>query len=161
MLLLFNFSVIIYNKEEHTAVTAPQDTMWEISDTPLGNLDVVDCNSRLLGSPVSTGTVSVKSRVASIFRNCTDISWHWVTWQDCTARANMHKQRFWIQGDQIMILHSSMQHFSQLQFLRFQGPRREAQKATAFKDHFCYGISSPITLVQLKYVNSFNCPTWN
>lgn len=34
LLLLFNFSVIIYDKEEHTAVTASQDTVWEFSLPP-------------------------------------------------------------------------------------------------------------------------------
>lgn len=30
------------------------------------------------------------------------------------------------------------------------------RKTTAFKDHFCNGISFPIALVQLKYANSFH-----
>lgn len=34
LFLLFNFSVIIYNKEEYTAVTASQDTVWEFSLPP-------------------------------------------------------------------------------------------------------------------------------
>lgn len=37
LLLLFNFSVIIYDKEEYTAVTAvtaSQDTVWEFSLPP-------------------------------------------------------------------------------------------------------------------------------
>lgn len=92
--------------------------MEKLSATSLSNLVVADSNWILLGR-VSIGIVSVKSTVASMFRilHC-HISWYWVTGQDWAAGADMHKQRFCTQGDQIVILHTSRQHFSQLRFLR-------------------------------------------
>lgn len=50
--------------------------MEKLSATSLGSLDVADSNSGLLGR-VGTGTVSVKSTVASILRILhSHISWY-------------------------------------------------------------------------------------
>jgi len=87
--------------------------MEKLPVTFLNSLDVADCNSGLLGR------VSMKSTVTSGFGilHC-HVSCYWFTGHDWTPCADTPEQRFCTQGDQIVILHTSVQHFPQLPFLR-------------------------------------------